>query len=191
MDGLAALGPAVVKAVQPVPWSVANSMLDAIAPPDHRLYTKGAYLSEFTDDVIDIVTRHGAAHLPSKGPVARLLGPVGRKTAGSWPNTPDTAHPTASSGSSTAPAGTPMTSATTPASSRRAPPRPACSASTPAPPAAPKCCLHTAPPEVMSDGLGLICGDAAIRTRQAASVCGPRGRTGARRGVAGGELAPP
>lgn len=48
-------------------------MLDAIAPPDHRLYTKGAYLSEFTDDVIDIVTRHGAAHLPSKGPVASAV----------------------------------------------------------------------------------------------------------------------
>ncbi|WP_416985972.1 FAD-binding oxidoreductase [Streptomyces sp. T028] len=73
VDGLAALGPAIVKAVQPVPWSVANSMLDAIAPPDHRSYTKGAYLSELTDDVIDIVTRHAAAHLPSPGPVASTV----------------------------------------------------------------------------------------------------------------------
>ncbi|WP_416979612.1 FAD-binding oxidoreductase [Streptomyces sp. T028] len=73
VDGLAALGPAIVKAVQPVPWSAANSMLDAIAPPDYRAYTKGAYLSEFTDDVIDIVTRHGAAHLPSPIPIASTV----------------------------------------------------------------------------------------------------------------------
>lgn len=73
VDGLAALGPAICKAVQPVPWSVANSMLHSIAPPDHRSYTKGAYLSELTDDVIDIVTRHAAAHLPSNGPVASTV----------------------------------------------------------------------------------------------------------------------
>lgn len=35
-----------VAAVQPLFWSVVNSMLDVIAPPGRRVYTKGAYPSE-------------------------------------------------------------------------------------------------------------------------------------------------
>lgn len=67
-DGLAGLGPAIVKAVRQVPWSRANRMLDAIAPPDRRSYTKGAYLSELSDDVLDVVLRHAADHPPLASP---------------------------------------------------------------------------------------------------------------------------
>jgi hypothetical protein len=57
---LAALGQPIVTAVGPMPWTAANQMLDAIAPPGRRYYSKGGYLSGLDDDVIDVVVRHAA-----------------------------------------------------------------------------------------------------------------------------------
>lgn len=56
---LAALGKPIVTAVAPMPWTAANQMLDAIAPPRRRYYSKGGYLSDL-GDVIDVVVRHAA-----------------------------------------------------------------------------------------------------------------------------------
>ena len=67
-DALAALGPSIGKVIQPMPWSVANRMLDAIAPFGRRMYMKGVYLSELGDDVIDIMVRHAANHEPQTTP---------------------------------------------------------------------------------------------------------------------------
>lgn len=58
MAQLAALGDAAAVAVAPTPWPIANRMLDAIAPPGRRSYTKGAYLSELTDEVIAIGAKY-------------------------------------------------------------------------------------------------------------------------------------
>ncbi|MCR8945137.1 FAD-dependent oxidoreductase [Streptomyces sp. OUCMDZ-4982] len=65
---LAALGPAITQAVQQVPWPKANSMLDAIAPPGRRSVTKGGYLSELTDEALEIILRHAAARPPIAAP---------------------------------------------------------------------------------------------------------------------------
>lgn len=58
---LAALGQPIVTAVGPMPWTAANQMLDAIAPPRRRYYSKGGYLSALDNDVIDVVVRHAAS----------------------------------------------------------------------------------------------------------------------------------
>jgi hypothetical protein len=57
---LAALGQPIVTAVAPMPWTAANQMLDAIAPPRRRYYSKGGYLSALDGDVIDVVVGHAA-----------------------------------------------------------------------------------------------------------------------------------
>jgi hypothetical protein len=59
--------PAAV-AVQPVPWPVANSMLDAIAPYGRRVYAKGAYLPELSDDAIEVGVKHAATAPRSVAP---------------------------------------------------------------------------------------------------------------------------
>jgi hypothetical protein len=60
IGGLAALGKPIVTAVAPMPWTAANRMLDVIAPPGRRYYSKGGYLSELDEDVIGVVVRHAA-----------------------------------------------------------------------------------------------------------------------------------
>lgn len=55
---LAALAEPVAVAVQPVPWPVANRMLDVIAPPGRRVYTQGGYLADLTDEIIAIAVKH-------------------------------------------------------------------------------------------------------------------------------------
>jgi hypothetical protein len=60
-DELAKLGPSIVRAVAPVPWSAANRMLDAIAPYGRRCFSRGGYVPELSDAVIDVAIRHTAA----------------------------------------------------------------------------------------------------------------------------------
>jgi hypothetical protein len=68
INELAACGTPVAIAVQPVPWPVANSMLDAIAPYGRRVYTKGGYLSELSDAAIEIGVKHAAMAPPPTAP---------------------------------------------------------------------------------------------------------------------------
>jgi hypothetical protein len=69
-DQVAALGRPIVKAIAPMPWSAANRMLDVIAPPGRRYYTKGGYLAGLSDAAIDVVIRHAAdAPAPSTPPL--------------------------------------------------------------------------------------------------------------------------
>jgi len=67
---LAALGNAAAVAVAPMPWPIANKMLDVIAPLGRRVYTKGAYLSEMTDEVIAIAVKHADVAPPRTNPPA-------------------------------------------------------------------------------------------------------------------------
>jgi hypothetical protein len=69
MGQLANLGNPATVAVQPVPWPAANSMLDVIAPYGRRVYTKGGYLSELSDAVIETTIKHAAtAPAPTSPP---------------------------------------------------------------------------------------------------------------------------
>jgi len=68
MGELAALGNAATVAVQPVPWPVANAMLDVIAPYGRRVYTKGGYLGELSDAAIEVGVRHAATAPPPTAP---------------------------------------------------------------------------------------------------------------------------
>jgi FAD/FMN-containing dehydrogenase len=65
---LASLGTPIVSAVGPMPWIEANRLLDAIAPPGRRYYSKGGYLSELTDAAIDVVVTRAAAAPPAASP---------------------------------------------------------------------------------------------------------------------------
>jgi FAD/FMN-containing dehydrogenase len=65
---LASLGRPIVSAVGPMPWIQANQLLDAIAPPGRRYYSKGGYLSELTDAAIDVVVAHTATAPPAATP---------------------------------------------------------------------------------------------------------------------------
>lgn len=60
IDDLAALGRPIATAVAPMPWSAANRLLDVIAPPGRRYYTKGGYLSDLDDAVAAVVVDHAA-----------------------------------------------------------------------------------------------------------------------------------
>jgi FAD/FMN-containing dehydrogenase len=65
VSDLASLGTAIVSAVGPMPWIQANRLLDAIAPPGRRYYSKGGYLSELTDEAIDVVVGRAASAPPA------------------------------------------------------------------------------------------------------------------------------
>jgi hypothetical protein len=65
INQLAACGNPAAIAVNPVPWPVANSMIDALAPPGRRVYTKGAYLADLTDEVAKIALDHEASAPPA------------------------------------------------------------------------------------------------------------------------------
>ncbi|WP_156935021.1 FAD-binding oxidoreductase [Pseudonocardia spinosispora] len=70
LDALAGLGRPVASAVAPMPWTEANRMLDVIAPPGRRYYSKGGYLTELDDATIDVVVRNTAsAPAPSTPPL--------------------------------------------------------------------------------------------------------------------------
>ena len=67
---VAACGTPAASTVASMPWPVANSMIDAIAPPGRRVYTKGAYLSELSDAAIEVCVNNAAmAPAPSAPPV--------------------------------------------------------------------------------------------------------------------------
>lgn len=70
INELAACGTPATIAVAPTPWPVANSMLDVIAPYGRRVYTKGGYLSQLTDDAIEIGVKHAATAPPRTAPPA-------------------------------------------------------------------------------------------------------------------------
>jgi hypothetical protein len=84
---LASLGRPIVSAVGPMPWIQANRLLDAIAPPGRRYYSKGGYLSELTDAAIDVVVTGAAAAPPAASPplpstVQNLWAPLRRDLDG-------------------------------------------------------------------------------------------------------------
>jgi hypothetical protein len=62
---LAALGEPVTRAVAPMPWLAANQMLDAIAPPRRRYYSKGGYLAGLDEEVIDVVVGQALSAPPA------------------------------------------------------------------------------------------------------------------------------
>jgi hypothetical protein len=68
IDEVAALGRPITKAVAPMPWPVANQMLDAIAPPGRRYCTKGGYLSGLSEDIIKVVIDHTVNAPPPANP---------------------------------------------------------------------------------------------------------------------------
>lgn len=70
IDDLAGLGEAAAVAITPVPWPVANRMLDVIAPLGRRVHTKGGYLSELTDEVVTIAVKHARSAPPQTSPPA-------------------------------------------------------------------------------------------------------------------------
>jgi FAD/FMN-containing dehydrogenase len=84
-DGAAALEPLrqlkpAADVFGPMPYPALQGMLDAGAPAGLRNYFRGGYLSELTDDVIDVVLDHGAA-MPSPMSAIHLHqmgGAVGR-----------------------------------------------------------------------------------------------------------------
>ena len=88
-DGATALEPLrrlkpAADVFSPMPYPELQRMLDAGAPPGLRNYFRGGYLSELTDDVIDVVLEQGAA-MPS--PMSQIHlhqmgGAVGRVGVG-------------------------------------------------------------------------------------------------------------
>lgn len=53
IDQLSCLGASIITLVGPSPWVETNRMLDVVAPYGRRLQTRGGYLSELTDSVIN------------------------------------------------------------------------------------------------------------------------------------------
>ena len=88
-DGVTALEPLrqlkpAADVFGPMPYPDLQRMLDAGAPPGLRNYFRGGYLSELTDDVIDVVLEQGAA-MPSPMSQVHLHqmgGAVGRVGVG-------------------------------------------------------------------------------------------------------------
>jgi FAD/FMN-containing dehydrogenase len=68
IGNLASLGRPIVSTVGPMPWTQANRMLDAIAPPGRRYYNKGGYLRELSDEVIAAMVARTAAAPPAAAP---------------------------------------------------------------------------------------------------------------------------
>ncbi|CAM5694085.1 FAD-binding oxidoreductase [Streptomyces canus] len=66
---LAALGKPMAVGVEPVPWTVANGLLDIIAPAGRRVESTGGYLAEMTDEVIEIAVNQAAAAPPPTNPM--------------------------------------------------------------------------------------------------------------------------
>ncbi|MEU9284536.1 BBE domain-containing protein [Streptomyces sp. NPDC048275] len=60
IEPLAALGRPVADLVAKMPWSQANSMLDAIAPYGKRMNLRGGYLPALSADAIGVLLRHAA-----------------------------------------------------------------------------------------------------------------------------------
>jgi len=53
INGLSGIGSPIVTLVGPSPWVQTNRMLDIVAPYGRRLQTRGGYLSQLTDSVIN------------------------------------------------------------------------------------------------------------------------------------------
>lgn len=60
----------VMDMVQPIPYTVLQTMLDAGGPPGTRAYFKAEFLPELSDGAIEAACRHGAVR---PGPMAQLL----------------------------------------------------------------------------------------------------------------------
>ena len=55
---LAAFGDPILKAIQPMPYTALQKSNDAVYPNGARYYLKSHYLTELSDDAIDVLVRH-------------------------------------------------------------------------------------------------------------------------------------
>jgi FAD/FMN-containing dehydrogenase len=65
------LGPPVVDALQPMPYTAAQQMLDALNPPGNRVYWKSSVLRDLGDDVLDTLVEQSTS-IPSPLSVALI-----------------------------------------------------------------------------------------------------------------------
>jgi FAD/FMN-containing dehydrogenase len=61
---LSALGPALATLAMRENWSTVNRMLDVVAPTGRRVYSKGGYLSDLNEDIVNVAVRHAAKAPP-------------------------------------------------------------------------------------------------------------------------------
>ena len=66
------LGPAV-DLIQPMPYTVFQSMIDAAAPKGLRNYWRGEYLASLTDGAIDAFVRHGPRSRAAAMPLSQMV----------------------------------------------------------------------------------------------------------------------
>ena len=66
------LGPAV-DLIQPMPYTVFQSMIDAAAPKGLRNYWRGEYLASLPDGAIDAFVRHGSALAAAAMPLSQMV----------------------------------------------------------------------------------------------------------------------
>ena len=55
---LRSFGPPLVDAIQPMPFPLMQTLLDAAVPDGHQNYWKSAFLRELSDEAIDVLVRH-------------------------------------------------------------------------------------------------------------------------------------
>lgn len=66
LERFTALGSPLINAVRQMPWTEANSMLDAVAPSGKRMNLRGGYLADLTSEPAHVLIEHAvlAARLP-------------------------------------------------------------------------------------------------------------------------------
>jgi FAD/FMN-containing dehydrogenase len=61
LQTLREFGPPLADLIQPIPYSVAQSMADVLFPPGHHNYWKSSFLKDLNDDAIETILTHFAA----------------------------------------------------------------------------------------------------------------------------------
>ena len=67
-------GQPLADAIQPMSYSVAQTMADVLWPPGHHNYWKSSYLKDLSNDAIETLVGHFATLIPRSHPRARELG---------------------------------------------------------------------------------------------------------------------
>jgi hypothetical protein len=66
------LGP-VVDLIQPMPYTVFQSLIDPMAPKGFRSYWRGEYLKGLSDGAIDTFVKHAPALTAAGGPLSQMI----------------------------------------------------------------------------------------------------------------------
>jgi FAD/FMN-containing dehydrogenase len=61
LQPLREFGPPLADLIQPMPYSVAQTMADILFPPEHHNYWKSSFLKDLSDDAIETILTHFAA----------------------------------------------------------------------------------------------------------------------------------